>query len=320
VTTEPADSTPDLVGRTSARLLADGVERRDRLEALRLLAVLDASTDTSGMVRRPLDDLAAEFDLPLLGVLRSLEHLQRAGAVLRVGGAVQLLGRPATGIGGLGLADFLDDVRDVRGDTTVDWSVAEVLEPDLVEIVPHRERWLRRAGAAVAAVAAAVGVLTLAPSQPVATTTSSASAPEQTSAPTAAGDALTAIGVNTSVTTEARDAEPAGDASEPAAHERTTTTQDRSTDLPPEETLAASTCTTTGSPSVELISGLLLLSNSWTSDLVVTELIVDGAPMATSITVPAGKRVEQLLPTTSHVVQVGQWEWVDDGSVPRCDS
>ena len=46
---EPADATPDLVGRTSARLLADGVGRLDGLEALRLLAVLDASTDASGV-------------------------------------------------------------------------------------------------------------------------------------------------------------------------------------------------------------------------------------------------------------------------------
>ncbi|MEN3271403.1 MAG: hypothetical protein V7636_164, partial [Actinomycetota bacterium] len=202
MTTEPADSTPDLVGRTSARLLADGVGRLERLEALRLLAVLDASTDISGTVRRPLDDLAAEFELPLLGVLRSLELLQQAGAVLRAGRAVRLVGRPTEGIGGLQLADFLDDVRAVRGEATVDWSVSEIQEPDLVEIVPRRGRWLSRTGAAMAAVAAAVGVLTLAPSQPV-STTSTASTPEHRAVSTTSTDALSAIGANTSVTTEA---------------------------------------------------------------------------------------------------------------------
>src|SRR4051794_25751348 len=101
VTMEPPDATPDLVGRTSARLLADGVGRIDRLEALRLLAVLDASTDAAGRVRRPLDDLAAEFELPPMGVLRSLDHLERAGAIQRDGASVLLVDRGDEGIGGM---------------------------------------------------------------------------------------------------------------------------------------------------------------------------------------------------------------------------
>jgi hypothetical protein len=315
VTTEPADSTPDLVGRTSARLLADGVGRLDRLEALRLLAVLDASTDTTGTVRRPLDDLAAEFELPILGVLRSLEHLQRAGAVLRIGGAVQLVGRPEAGIGGLGLADFLDDISDARHDATVDWNVNEVLEPDHVEVVPHGGRWRMRVGATMAAVAAAIGVLTLAPSQPISTATSTASAPERGGIPSTSPDALSALGVITSVTTEA----PEADQTDPSAGDRTSTTKTEAPDVPSDEVLAASACST-GTPSIELISGLLLLSNSWTTDVIVTELTVDGAPMATTITVPAGKRVEQLVPATAHTVTISSWSWVDDGTVPRCGS
>jgi hypothetical protein len=319
VTTEPADSTPDLVGRTSARLLADGVERRDRLEALRLLGVLDASTDASGTVRRPLDDLAAEFELPVLGVLRSLEHLQRAGAVRRVGGTVELVGRPEEGIGGLGLADFLDDVREVRGDAGVDWSIGEVLDPDPVEVVPHRGRWLARTGAALAAVAAAVGVLTLAPSQPIATSTSSASAPSQAAVPTTAQDALSAIGANTSVTTEAPARSAADDEPVAGGDEHASTAGAETTDVPSDEALAADTCSS-GTPAIETIGQLLLLSNSWTTDVIVTELTVDGTPMATSITVPAGKRVEQLLPSVSSTVRVTGWSWADDGSVPRCGS
>src|SRR4051812_9120322 len=105
------EAAPDLVGRTSARLGAMGVDRRERLGALHLLAVLDASANDAGRVRRPLDDLAAEFELPVAGVMRSLEHLEAAGALERDGGAVVLIGRDADGVGGMHLADFLDDVR-----------------------------------------------------------------------------------------------------------------------------------------------------------------------------------------------------------------
>lgn len=314
MTTEPADSTPDLVGRTSARLLADGVGRLDRLEALRLLGILDASTDRSGTVRRPLDDLAAEFDLPILGVLRSMELLQRAGAVERHGGAVELVGRPDDGIGGLRLADFLDDVR---GDATIDWDVAEVVDPDLVEVVHHRGWWLSRVGAAMAAVAAAVGVLTLAPSQPVSTTTSAAPAPAHRAVSTTAADALSAIGANTSVVGDT-DAVRAADATEPRREAPTTSTHGTSEPTPSDADVIAASCS--GSPAAELINGLLLLSNSWTTPVVVTQLLVDGAPMSTSITIPAGKRVEQLLSPTAKVVSVARWSWVDDGSVPRCGS
>src|SRR4051794_2143877 len=154
VTMEPPDATPDLVGRTSARLLADGVGRIDRLEALRLLAVLDASTDAAGRVRRPLDDLAAEFELPPMGVLRSLDHLERAGAIQRDGGSVVLVDRGDEGIGGMRLADFLDDVQ-------------ASFDDELVHPAHPRSPWLARTGAAVAAVAAAVGILAVVPNQPV---------------------------------------------------------------------------------------------------------------------------------------------------------
>ena len=313
--TEPADSTPDLVGRTSARLLADGVSRLDRLEALRLLGILDASTDRTGTVRRPLDDLAAEFDLPILGVLRSMELLQRAGAIERRRGEVELVGRPDDGIGGLQLADFIEDVR---GDARVDWDVAEVVGPDHLEVVRHRGRWLSRAGAAMAAVAAAVGVLTLAPSQPVSTTTSAAPAPAHRAVSTTAADALSAIGANTSVAGDT-DAVRAVDATAPPRDDRTTSTDATTEPSPSDAEVIAASCSTS-SPAAELINGLLLLSNSWTTPVVVTQLLVDGAPMSTSITIPAGKRVEQLLSPTAKVVSIARWSWVDDGSVPRCGS
>ena len=152
MTMEQPEAAPDLVGRTSARLLAAGIDRRDRLEALHLLAILDASIDTSGRVRRPLDDLAAEFELPPLSVMRSLDHLEHAGAVQRDGGGVLVLGASADGLGGLHLADFLDDVRASFDDA-----------------VPVRRRTtlFARGGAALAAAAAALAIITLAPSSGV---------------------------------------------------------------------------------------------------------------------------------------------------------
>ena len=151
MTMEQPEVAPDLVGRTSARLLAAGIDRRDRLEALHLLAILDASIDTSGRVRRPLDDLAAEFELPPMSVMRSLDHLEQVGAVQRDGGGVVILGTGSTGdagLGGLQLADFLDDVR-----ASCDQDVP----------LRRRSTLLARSGAALAAAAAAVAIFTLAP-------------------------------------------------------------------------------------------------------------------------------------------------------------
>lgn len=148
MTMEQPEVAPDLVGRTSARLLAAGIDRRDRLEALHLMAILHASIDTTGRVRRPLDDLAAEFELPPMSVMRSLDHLEQAGAVQRDGGGVLVLGAGDAGLGGLQLADFLDDVR-----ASFDHDVRP----------RRRARLLARSGAVLAAAAAAVAIFTLAP-------------------------------------------------------------------------------------------------------------------------------------------------------------
>ena len=150
MTLERPEAGPDLVGRTSARLLAAGVARHERLDALHLLAILDASTDTRGNVRRPLDDLAGEFELAPLSVLRSVDHLERVGAVERDGGHVILLGASPEGLGGMRLANFLDDVRaSFAGEAPV----------------AQRPGWLARSGGALVAAAAAVAVLLLAPGQ-----------------------------------------------------------------------------------------------------------------------------------------------------------
>ena len=142
---EQPEAGPDLVGRTSARLLAAGIDRRDRLDALHLLAILDASIDTTGRVRRPLDDLAGEFEISPLSVLGSLDHLERVGAVRRDGTHVCIPDAEPGGVGGMQLAAFLDDLR-----ASFDGARA-----------PARSTWLLRRGSSLVASMTALAVLAL---------------------------------------------------------------------------------------------------------------------------------------------------------------
>jgi hypothetical protein len=294
VTMEPADAAPDLVGRTSARLAADGVERRDRLAALHLLAVLDASTDTTGRVRRPLDDLAAEFELPALSVLRSLDHLEHAGAVRREGSNVVILGRDEGGIGGLQLADFLEDVR-------------AALEPGIAPIDEHRSPWLVRTGAALVAVAAAFAVLTLAPSSPT-TVTNTAARPtaSSSSSTTGLGAPTTAAGAGATSSTVAA----ATSEGEAAA----TTTVAPSIDS---GVVAAGECPT-GTPITEVVGTVVRITNPTDADLVVTSLTVNGAPLATVVSVPAGQTVRHELPVAAPTASVDEWHWADPTVARDC--
>lgn len=188
---EQPEIAPDLVGRTSARLLAAGVDRLERLDALHLLAILDASTDAQGRVRRPLDDLAGEFDLAPVSVMRSLDHLEEVQAVRREGGHVVLLGDDPRGLGGMQLADFLEDVRaSFEGAPRAD----------------RRSGWIARQGAALVAVAAALAVLMLAPNpsmidQPLAMSQASTTVVEQTEepAPTELDPPITGIRPSTTI-------------------------------------------------------------------------------------------------------------------------
>jgi hypothetical protein len=158
---EGVDPTEDAVGRTSARLLAAGVPSSERLDALHLLAVLDASADGNGRVRRPLDDLADEFELDPGLVLRALAHLEDAGAIERDGAAVVLPRHGQGAVGGMLLADFLADVR----------SALEVTEPERVP----RAHLAFRATAGLVAAAALIAVALLVPGGGATTTTTLAS-------------------------------------------------------------------------------------------------------------------------------------------------
>lgn len=283
---EPPEAAPDLVGRTSARLHAVGVERRERLEALHLLAVLDASTDAAGRIKRPLDDLAAEFELPVVSVMRSLEHLEAAGALRREGGAVVLLDRDADGVGGMHLADFLDDVRAALDD-----------QPE-----PHHSPWPARAGAGLIAVAAAIGILTLAPSQPTGVEQPVASA----------GTTATSVDTTERIGPLAPETAIATVPARPAV------------DLPvPNTTVMAASSCPTGAPVATFDGSLLRITNPTTSDLVVTALTIGGAATNTTITVPAGEIVAQDIGVTSPTslpVTVDEWDWTDPSTASRCAS
>jgi hypothetical protein len=292
---EPSEATPDLVGRTSARLLAAGVDRRARLDALRLLAILDASSDAGGRVRRPLDDLAAEFELEPLLVLQGLDHLEDAEAIVRDGSAVIVAG-DGSGLGGLQLADFLDDVQ----------SSFAGIGPEAA----HRRTRATRIGAAVLAAATAVAVLVLAPSttptivQPTAASSTTAAAPETTAGP------ATTVEVDEPVpTTDASAATPS-----PGTEPTTTVAP------PVDTTVVAATVCPTAAPVAQVLDDLVRITNSTDQDIEVTELSVGGITFTVPFTVPAGGFIDRpLLATlTDAAPAVTAWHWSDPSVSRTC--
>jgi len=288
---EHGDAAPDLVGRTSARLLSAGVSRRERLAALHLLAVLDASTDLNGRVRRPLDDLAGEFDLAPLDVLASLEHLERAGAIARDGAGVVLLGASPEGLGGMQLADFLDDVRASFDDELV---------------VPRRNRWLARSGAVLVAAAALLAISMVAPS----------TQPAVERQPLAAGTVDTTIDATTS-TSEAA-------APTTTALERPTDDAPRSTEAPaivPDSTVVSAATCPTGSPVAEFVDDIVRLTNPSSEDVTVNEVAVGDVRITSPITIPAGESVEQPIAVLGSVeTEIVDWVWTDETVARSCPS
>jgi hypothetical protein len=97
----------DLVGTASARLLAVGVPRRNRADALRLLGLLGDHADADGRVRMPFPLLVAEFDLDADQAARSLEELTAVEIVVRSEGLLRLAAMEPPRLGGIRLADFL---------------------------------------------------------------------------------------------------------------------------------------------------------------------------------------------------------------------
>jgi hypothetical protein len=290
---EPPEAAPDLVGRTSARLLAAGVDRRDRLAALHLLAILDASVDSTGRVRRPLDDLAGEFELEPLSVLRSLDHLQHAGAIERDGANVVLLGTGNAGLGGMQLADFLDDVR----------SSFDATAP--VQHAARRSPWLVRGSAALVAAAAALAVFVLAPSQPgVERSLVAARATTTTAAP-----AVDAPSVDVPIATT-------------PDHRPATTVLVPDVDIVPDPTIVAAATCPTGQPTATIIDRILEITNQTTDDVVITGITVAGTTLRAPITVPAGTTVTRTMgigAATGHVT-IDAWDWAATPVARSCPS
>jgi hypothetical protein len=287
---EPSEA-PDLVGRTSARLLAAGVDRRARLDALRLLAILDASTDGAGRVRRPLDDLAGEFELSPLTVIQSLDHLEQAGAVQRDGAAVVILG-DGSDLGGLQLADFLEDVQ-ASFDGAPHASRARLRRPTLV-----------RFGAAVLAGATAVAILTFAPSpsptviEPLAAGSSTTIAAEEST--------TTVFDLPVPTTAVRRDPVPGTETTEATA--------------PVDTSVVAATACPTASPVAQVIDDVVRITNPSDEDLQVTELAIGGVVLTTPFVVPAGGIAER--PVIASITDEGPviqaWHWLDPAVARTC--
>ena len=135
----------DLVGEASARLLAAGFPRDDRLGSLRLLGVLLTVAGPTGVVHRDVRQLASEFGLPPSDSERWLSQLASTGAIHVGEGTVVLAGPDDGDATGLRLDEFLAVVA------------------DLDERRRRRRGLARPVGAAVTAVAAGLAGLVLLP-------------------------------------------------------------------------------------------------------------------------------------------------------------
>src|SRR5438270_9928847 len=102
----------DFVGTVSARLLAAGLPRDQRLGALRLLAALATLADRDDRVRRPLSQVGAEFDLPGDQLSGWFDALQWVGAVELDQSGIVLAGREQPA-GSMRLHDFLAVVAEL---------------------------------------------------------------------------------------------------------------------------------------------------------------------------------------------------------------
>lgn len=286
----------DHVGRAAARLLANGVDRGDRLDSLHLLGILDASADVTGRVRRPLDDLAAEFELDLSAVLRSLTHLEEAGAIERDAGALVIVDRDEGGAGGLLLSDFIDDVRAVLADPAP----------------PATSRWRARAGAALVAAAAVLAVVTIPSTDPDPGPPPSVAigpSADRVPVPRPTSSMIERRRTTTTVAAPGRDVPPTAVTPVPGA-------------APP---IAPGTVVAAGCPEeqpIVVVAGTgLEVTNPSTHDLVVTGLEIDGSPFrAATFVVPARSTVTPpvVVPAAARGDAVLDWDWDDPMIGDRC--
>lgn len=103
----------DLVGTASARLLASGTARGDRLAALNLLGLLVDHADADDIVRLPLRMLAGEFGVPLERGNALLQLLVAVEVVHDAGDGVMVGCSSPPNAGGLRLSRYLTNVATV---------------------------------------------------------------------------------------------------------------------------------------------------------------------------------------------------------------
>jgi hypothetical protein len=300
----------DLVGVASARLLAQGLPRAERLGALRLLGILATVADGEGRVRRPLPEVAAEFDVPRLDAVRWLDHLVRVEAVVHEGGQLVVQGREPDARGPLRLHDFLE--------------LAAGLDAPGPRVPLRR---LARPAAAVLVAAALAGAVLLAPGmmrerttpvsstgEPLATTASTSGRSAGSTSTTSAGPAATV-------------ASPSSAA--PVSTTTSTTVLDCPVGVPTLEVLD----TTIGNDGRLAVVGQAV--NPSTAALVIDQFtvrvtvggVVFSAPAAEGpLLVPAGSTVSWEAPVavvatagTPAEVVLGDWEWAP-GVPPACPS
>jgi hypothetical protein len=276
----------DVVGETSARLLATGVPAGRRRRALRLLGVLESVAGPDLRIRRPIPDVAIEFGLDPDAAAEGLDDLVRVGTVELDGNDLVLLGVEPQVDGALRLHDFLALV-------------------DEIDAPPAAAR--RRVGVpAGLLVAAALLVLAL-----VSTATggpdrqqqaASARAPSSASAPR----------------------RPSAGAPTPNAGAGPTTTDAAVT--PPPGPAAAATPTThlaacpAVRPVVELVSAVPELAgsirNDTDTDAVVHSVVVQGVVVPVEVQVPAHASTPwsadptAAAPSPALEAELGSWQWV----------
>lgn len=162
----PVDA-DDLLGTASARLLAVGLERRERLAALRLLGLLADHAGADQRIRRHIDDLVAEFGIDPDGVDTSLAALVMA-EVLRIDldtGSMILIvpSRPAAG--GLRAESFLANVARSLDTEPTDELAEPVAPRTSVDAPPARTPAVARAARLLNVVQAGATVRSLVPRQ-----------------------------------------------------------------------------------------------------------------------------------------------------------
>lgn len=275
----------DIVGETSAGLLAAGVPLERRRRALRLLGILESVAGPDLRIRRPLTDVAVEFGLDPTHAQQAVDDLLRAGTLYDLDGELVLLDAEPEVDSPFRLHDFLAVVEDLDAQTI------------------DRRRWPVPAVGALVAAALLVFALV----------STDAPAPQ---------DRLTADGVAARVD---RPTTSEADPEAPSSPGRRVPTSDRSAAVVTGPTSTVTTVPAplscpTDDPIIEMVEAVPDLSgrirNDSGTEALVHSIVVHGLEIPVDLTIPAhGTVVWSADPTTAPPaggvpIELGQWEWV----------